>query len=214
MPEKAPFFLPTLPGVEHRFAIDEDKKKSAGKDDASGAKGGRRTVAGVESEFQRRLLDEDESGDCTFSLPSFPSATANGSQLSVDEKFFVYMKALSPAAVDLELRSLADVPETETFFLAFLNALTARLKTHRDFEAVQTFLAVFLRLHGASILETGGQRTSSGRRGLEESDDEEDEDAVYDALQNLAEVQQAETERVLELVASSLGTLSFVRDTM
>lgn len=73
VPEKAPFFLPTLPGVEHRFAIDEDKKRSAEKKNTSGATGSRRTVAGVESEFQRRLLDEEESGDCAFSLPDFLS---------------------------------------------------------------------------------------------------------------------------------------------
>jgi U3 small nucleolar RNA-associated protein 21 len=30
-PEQAPFFLPTLPGVEHRFAIEENKEKKTEK---------------------------------------------------------------------------------------------------------------------------------------------------------------------------------------
>lgn len=116
--------------------------------------------------------------------------------LVIDEAFFLYIKALSPAAIDLELRTLADVPATKPYFVAFLNALSARLRTHRDFEAVQSFLAVFLRLHGATIIQEDGDDTS-----------------VQVALEDLVEVQKIESERVLELVSSSLGTLSFVRDT-
>jgi len=104
------------------------------------------------------------------------------------------MKTLSPAAVDLELRSLADAPATGSYLATFLNALAARLRTHRDFEAAQTFLAVFLRLQGTSIVESGV------------------EDEVQSALERIAEVQSTEGDRVLELVSSSLGTLSFVRD--
>ena len=107
------------------------------------------------------------------------------------------MKTLSPAAVDLELRTLADAPATGSYLATFLNALAARLRTHRDFEAVQTFLAVFLRLQGGSIVESG----------VEDGTDE-----VQSALERIAEVQGTESDRVLELVSSSLGTLSFVRD--
>lgn len=112
------------------------------------------------------------------------------------------MKTLSPAGIDVELRSLSSptsVAQTNSFFLAFISALTARLRTHRDFEAVQTFLAVFLRLHGSDILQNDTEV--------------EDDGGISEALKELAEVQQAESERVLDLVASSLGTLSFVRDT-
>lgn len=113
------------------------------------------------------------------------------------------MKTLSPAAIDLELRSLSSPPsvtQTNSFFLAFISALSARLRTHRDFEAVQTFLAVFLRLHGSDILQ--------------EQSGQEDDDSVAEALRNLIDIQQTESERVLDLVASCLGTLSFVRETV
>jgi U3 small nucleolar RNA-associated protein 21 len=115
----------------------------------------------------------------------------------LDENFFLYMKTLSPAAVDLELRSLADAPANRSYFAAFLDALAARLRTHRDFEAVQTFLAVFLRLHGASVVEDNAA---------------DDADELQGALARIIENQRTESERVLELVSSSLGTLSFVRD--
>ena len=107
----------------------------------------------------------------------------------IDEGFFDYAKALSPAAMDLELRSLVSLEAMQMF----LGALTCRLRSHRDFEAVQTFMNVFFRIHGdvlASNIE------------------------LQDDLQTLAETQRKQSERLLELLASSLGTLSFVRDTM
>ncbi|KAF9511143.1 hypothetical protein BS47DRAFT_1470832 [Hydnum rufescens UP504] len=173
-PEKVPFFLPTLPGVEHRFAIDE---KTASRDDKASSgekkKDSHRLdldAADLESEFYRKLRVEDNAGDY--------------------ETFFNYVKALSPAAIDLELRSLTST----SALLSFLRALTGRLRTHRDFEAVQTFLAVFLRLHGEELAQ-GDSKLS-------------------EALEVLLEVQRTESEGILDLISSSLGTLSFVRDTI
>lgn len=117
--------------------------------------------------------------------------------MGLDENFFLYMKTLSPAAVDLELRSLPDAPATGSYFAAFLHALAARLRAHRDFEAVQAFLAVFLRLHGAIIVENNAV---------------DDVDELQGVLGRIVEAQRTESERVLELVSSSLGILSFVRD--
>ena len=91
--------------------------------------------------------------------------------------------------MDLELRSLVTI-EAQQMFLA---ALTHRLHSHRDFEAVQTFMNVFLRMHG-DVLAVNAELEAD--------------------LEVLAETQRRESERLLELLASSLGTLGFVRDTM
>ena len=109
--------------------------------------------------------------------------------LDTDEDFFNYTKALSPAAVDLELRSLVSLDSMQMF----LRALAHRLRSHRDFEAVQTFMNVFLRIHG-DVLASNAE--------------------LQQDLETLAEAQRKESERLLELLASSLGTLGFVRDTM
>jgi U3 small nucleolar RNA-associated protein 21 len=109
--------------------------------------------------------------------------------LFADEKFFGYAKTLSPAAVDLELRSLI----TLDYIRLFLRALTRRLLSRRDFEAVQAFQNVFLRLHGDVIVANP---------------------ELQGDLQGLMDVQRRESHRVLELIASSLGTLGFVRDTL
>jgi U3 small nucleolar RNA-associated protein 21 len=73
----------------------------------------------------------------------------------------------------------------------FLHAITRRILSHRDFEAMQAFQGVFLRVHADVLVANEELRPE---------------------LERLMEVQKQESERVLELVASSLGTLAFVRD--
>jgi U3 small nucleolar RNA-associated protein 21 len=109
--------------------------------------------------------------------------------LHIDEDFFTYIKTLSPAAIDLEVRSIASSVSLRNF----INALIWRLESHRDFEAVQAFEKIFLNIHSEAILA--------------------DPDVCED-LRNLQVVQKKESKRVLELIASSLGTLNFVRDTL
>ncbi|KAK2466709.1 hypothetical protein APHAL10511_000967 [Amanita phalloides] len=160
-PEKAPFFLPTLPGVEARFSVQpqgEHKQETRRLEKAT---------AHVDSVFSKKLLAESVDDDY--------------------DDFFRHVKTLSPAALDLELRSLVSLECMN----AFINALTQRLLSHRDFEAVQTLQTVFLRMHGDALIEN----TESGEK-----------------LERLAVVQREESQRVLGLVASSLGTLGFVRD--
>ena len=110
--------------------------------------------------------------------------------LDTDEDFFNYTKALSPAAVDLELRaSLVTIDELRRF----LRALAARLGAKRDFEAVQTYLAVFMRAHEDELVANTELR---------------------EELENLLGVQKRESGRVLELITANLGMLAFVRDSL
>jgi U3 small nucleolar RNA-associated protein 21 len=110
-----------------------------------------------------------------------------------DERLFAHLKSLTPPAIDLELRTSLLLPSAQ---LLFVHALTQRLRSHRDFEAVQALLAVFLRLYGEVVVGEGDD--GSGRR----------------ALEDLLEVQRTEAGRVMKMVTASLGTLSFVRETL
>ena len=59
---------------------------------------------------------------------------------------------------------------------------------------MQTFQNVFLRLHGDVLIANA--------------------DEVGEELRRLQEVQKVESERVLELLAKSLGTLGFVKEVL
>lgn len=113
----------------------------------------------------------------------------NGFRIILDDSFFTLAKTLSPAALDLEIRSIVGLDG----LARFLNALTRRLRSHRDFEAVQAMQNVFLRIHSEIIISN---------------------EELRGELEELQEAQSQESRRVLELVSSSLGTLGFVRDTV
>ncbi|GAA5820800.1 hypothetical protein JCM11251_003166 [Rhodosporidiobolus azoricus] len=171
-PERAPFFLPTLPGTENRFDFGAPPPApGAATGEAEQAKPDRRKLGftaaeAIETDFVRRLLAEKEDG--------------------VYQSFFEYLKALPPSAVDLEIRSLTTLPHLN----AFLSALLGRLHAKRDFEAVQTFLAVFLRIHGDVLIQNVETR---------------------EVLLKIQKEQKKEAERLIDLTHYNLGTLAFLR---
>ena len=59
-PEKVPFFLPTLPGVEHRFAIQQPEKEGKKKQ----TKRLQKAAGATESVFMQKLTEEDDDGSC------------------------------------------------------------------------------------------------------------------------------------------------------
>ena len=105
-----------------------------------------------------------------------------------DDPFFVYIKALSPVATDLEIRSLVSLDHLGLF----LHAMTARLRSHRDFEAIQAVMSVFLTVHADVLIANSELR---------------------DRLVALREEQRKESKRLGELVAYAMGTLNFLRST-
>ncbi|KAF9053016.1 Utp21 specific WD40 associated putative domain-containing protein [Panaeolus papilionaceus] len=165
-PEQAPFFLPTLPGVDTRFAIED---KAVETQDKKPTKRLQKVLDGSRTTFQQLLFDESKDGDY--------------------ERLFSHAKMLSPAALDLEIRSLTDLEALSLF----IHALTRRLLSHRDFEAVQAMQNVFIKLHGEVLIQN---------------------EELRPLLEELADTHRKESQGVLKLIASSLGTLGFVRDTL
>ncbi|GAA5832443.1 hypothetical protein JCM3766R1_003075 [Sporobolomyces carnicolor] len=174
-PERAPFFLPTLPGTDARFDFGAATATSKDGGGAGLVEDGKKRKLdyslgnSIETDFVRRLLAEKESG--TY------------------QSFFEYLKALSPSALDLEIRSLTTLPH----LARFLDALLARLRSHRDFEATETFLAVFLRVHGDVLVENP-------------------EDGIRDRMLAIQREQKREAERLIDLTHYNLGTLAFLRN--
>ncbi|CEL51962.1 hypothetical protein RSOLAG1IB_00499 [Rhizoctonia solani AG-1 IB] len=162
VPEKAPFFLPTVAGVDHQFDTSAEQTKKS-KDESRRKQSG--TVR-VETEFQRQMSQEEREGDYSA--------------------LFALAQSMSPAALDLEIRSLSTIDDMGLF----MHALTQRLKSHRDFEAVETYLAVFLRIHSDILTE---------------------HEELRSAMEALDRIHKQESQRILELVDAGLGTLGFIR---
>ena len=160
----------------------------------------RNATTEAESTFLQKLHGESTSGSCehtpSFFFRSFsPRGAITARCLTIfvltfpDDEFFKYAKTLTPAAMDLEIRSLVTIEN----LLSFMVALIQRLRSRRDFEAVQTYQNVFLRIHGEVLVANP---------------------ELVGTMERLLSVQKAESERVLDLVTSSLGTLDFVREVL
>lgn len=72
---------------------------------------------------------------------------------------FDFLKTLMPPAVDIEIRSL-QIDADFTSFKKFLAAIRFGLNKNQDFELVQSYLTVFLRIHG-DIIKANAQILSS-----------------------------------------------------
>lgn len=129
-PEKAPFFLPSLNGPTNPAVNGAIAGVEQQKDTAKAGPVSRISKSGVhQSEFSRHLSNASETGE--------------------HDALVSYLSSLPPSAADLAIRSLETPPSHE--FLTFIQALTARLRQKRDYELIQAWMAVFLRLHGEDI---------------------------------------------------------------
>ncbi|KAI7864698.1 Utp21 specific WD40 associated putative domain-containing protein [Spinellus fusiger] len=125
LPEKAPFFLPTLPGAAPEFDLAQEKEASHSKEAVY------MSQLHHVTEFTRLLSQGQSSQDFTA--------------------FVTYCKSLGPSAVDLELRSMTIDGEL-TVLNQFLEAIAFMLSTRRNFELAQAWLSVFCVIHGDLIV--------------------------------------------------------------
>lgn len=170
-PEKMPFFLglPTsetdrkgtltngkLPGNTPSLATDASFGESAAVTEDANDNGAiylrKDEKLEFESEFTRLLRLASEQVDSVSMLDSSndeeDKTTQNNDAVS---QFISYLKSLSPSSTDLELRSLRSyAPLTE--IISFIKTLTASLRRHRDYELVQAWMAMLLRIHSDVIL--------------------------------------------------------------
>nr|5ICA_C Chain C, Putative U3 snoRNP protein [Thermochaetoides thermophila DSM 1495] len=173
-PEKAPFFLPPVGQNGISSLIPQEDAKA--KKEKAAANGASRItkldLTRQEQTFTSKLLVGGAKGDYT--------------------DFIEHLKALPPAAADLELRSLSigNGDEATNELLHFIRALTSRLVARRDYELTQAWMTVFLRLHFDLIMEN---------------------EELLQALGEWREHQARERDRLSELVGYCGGVVSFLR---
>jgi U3 small nucleolar RNA-associated protein 21 len=166
-PEKAPFFLPSL-GEKPDSALVPLAKDAASRISSS-ALASRSTTATSTNEFTRHLALATDTSQYTPVL--------------------TYLSSLGPSAADVAIRTL-DTTEPYTELRTFIEALTTRLKERRDYELVQAWMSVFLRLHGDVVVKDA---------------------ELVDGLRKWQEEAKRERERVGGLVGYSVGVVGWVR---
>jgi len=124
-PEKAPFFLPTIPGVTPTFEVEKDP---------------------TAEENQSRILTttkfkpRSEFAKALESLPAEYEKTY--------EDVVGLLKRLAPSGVEIELRNLAPINGGSIELMKnFLVLVEAQFRTKRDFEICSAYLSLFVKLH-------------------------------------------------------------------
>lgn len=119
--------------------------------------------------------------------------------------FIDYFKSLSPGKTDLEIRSLNVqlFPDGYCELVSFVNALTERLRLKKDFELVNAWIAVLLKVHSDLICGDGDLSTATS--------DEDLMSALRTALMDWKKEQESEARRLSELMGYCRGIVGFLR---
>ncbi|KAI4379695.1 hypothetical protein MLD38_005958 [Melastoma candidum] len=139
-PEKAPFFLPSIPSLSGEVLFKPSEGDNA-------------EVPKAEVDRSNRLAEL---------LPSkFIELLRSGTEANNFLPFTDYIKGLSPSTLDLELRMLqiiddddeedgVDRPELQLIEM-LLNYFIQEVSLQNDFEFVQALIRLFLKIHGDTI---------------------------------------------------------------
>lgn len=112
-----------------------------------------------------------------------------------------HLKSLPPSKADLEIRSLDPrVRDGRSELSDFVIALTSHLKLRRDFELVNAWMAVFLKVN-ADIVRRCSEPDASEHH------------ILRNALDSWSHEQQREVIRLAELVGYCRGVVGFLRST-
>lgn len=125
VPKSAPFFLPTVPGLEFKFAASEQETN----EEKSKVKS--LFTFEVLTTFGKKLKD----GDLEDALKM--------------------LLEMGPSGVEVEIRGLdPDAGGSEEVLVKFLEMIKCALDKQHYFEAVQGYLGLFLKLHGDFVMRS------------------------------------------------------------
>ena len=131
-PKNAPFFIPTISGLETKFDLTAGKMESN-----EGPEATRTPVAPLVtlSAFGKALLAAETEDDLSAVLG--------------------LLKEAGPSAIEVEVVGLA--PEgggTPELMSQFLSLILSCLRRKRDFEACQAYLGLFMKKHADAVMES------------------------------------------------------------
>ena len=181
-PEKAPFFLPSL-----------QPNQTPGTDSSSGSK--LITTKALSNPSSTPLPNANylnQGGSLTEqtqSISTILNSMANTSN-NPHQPLINYLKTLSPSSADLAIRSINPHPPYDEM-VTFVDALVESLRSRRNYELVQAWMAVFLR-HHSDVINADEKLMNAVRRWRDE--------------------EVNERARLNELVGFCAGVLGFIRE--
>ncbi|PYI01276.1 snoRNA binding protein [Aspergillus sclerotiicarbonarius CBS 121057] len=182
-PQKAPFFLPAAP---EKASPDGDVKT---------------LTQGAVAERSRIARMHSSKSTADIATTRFTSLLHSGYVSGDFSPFVEHLKAMPPAKADLEIRSLdPQLREGYSELSAFVTALSTCLGLKRDFELVNAWMAVFLRIHADTVAECS-------------SSDTDEDSALKAALSEWSRALQREAQRLAGLVGYCRGVVGFLRST-
>ncbi|KAK2982674.1 hypothetical protein RJ640_027662 [Escallonia rubra] len=161
-PEKAPFFLPSIPSLSGEVlfkASDSSNQETGTKADEVGktAKG----PGSPESDFLKQLHSSAQMNDCRFNTLLSVFDGSFYLYLEYFSAFTDYAKGLSSSTLDMELRMLQIIddddeqepevrPELHSIEL-LLEYFIHEISCRDNFEFIQALISLFLKIHGETI---------------------------------------------------------------
>ncbi|XP_035776148.1 WD repeat-containing protein 36-like [Anopheles albimanus] len=140
-PKSAPFFLPTVAGLDIEFDLS-------------------RTDAATADDQQRQLLGSD--GSRIIETKQLDHLTDFGKLLKAAlvteeyDKAAMHLMKLGPTMIDYEIRHLTPFDGGNgslSVMGAFIRMIIGMFNARREFELAQSYLSVFLKQHGRAIVE-------------------------------------------------------------
>ncbi|KAF2644666.1 Utp21-domain-containing protein [Massarina eburnea CBS 473.64] len=179
-PEKAPFFLPSVSQNPDATASTATALAPPSAD------GNAEHKSRISSSA---LASKSSAAASTNVFTSHLATAASDPSFASYSTLLTYLSALPPSAADVAIRTLDTTPPY-TELHTFIQALTAKLQERKDYELVQAWMSVFLRLHGDIIGKDEG---------------------LVGELRKWQEEAKREKERVGGLVGYGVGVVGWVR---
>jgi len=154
-PEAAPFFLPTVPTLARKPVFDlSDAAVGKGAAAAAAADGG--GGADESGGGGSRVMKTKPSSPTSAAVTSFIRLLRAGGDSKDFTSFVGHIRELTPAALDLELRSMAlleGASEVEVRDVVLLmEALDGEVQQDRNWEFCQALIQHVLRIHADAVM--------------------------------------------------------------
>ncbi|PVU97883.1 hypothetical protein BB561_000277 [Smittium simulii] len=147
-PESAPFFLPTVVGLEPKF---EKPKKTKNKVDSAIEVNSYKEKDQNDPNQIKDTLSLEEDTRVSFGINQVETEITKlldeGASLNNYQKFNEYLLKQSVSSIDFEIRSINSLDTVKQF----LKGLLWQLKERKQFDAVMAVLSVALQVHGDMI---------------------------------------------------------------